>query len=98
MGQQASILLRPRLFINGRKTSVSSLVDCKAQVVITDFEDLITKIEFDALKFTDNEEKIVSFQVPPNSKHIELSLNAKVMVTSTRSFRSLSSPKQTIKI
>lgn len=47
MGQEASILLRPRLTINGRQTSVDRLTQCKATVTIYDFDDLKTKIEFD---------------------------------------------------
>lgn len=59
MGQEAKILLRPRLLINGRKAGIDKLQQCKATVTIYDFDDLKTKIEFDQLKFSEDGEKIV---------------------------------------
>jgi hypothetical protein len=61
VGQEAHILIRPCLSINGRKTSIKQLKNAKIELIILDFNNVPTKLTFNDLKFNDNEEKIISF-------------------------------------
>jgi hypothetical protein len=61
VGQEAHILIRPCLTINGRKTSVKQLKNAKIELTILDFNQNPTKLTFNDLKFNDNEEKVLSF-------------------------------------
>ena len=93
MGQEASILLRPKLMINGRRIDAKNLKQCKAQLVVLDFESKETKLTFDNLTFDNKDERILTFQVPVNTMFISLTLDAKVYNSTKKSFDNLSSNK-----
>lgn len=73
MGQEASILVRPVLKINGRKISTDLLKNCKVELNMVNFIDRsCSKKVFDDIKFSDLEETIINFMVPPNLMKIDV--------------------------
>jgi len=66
-------MIRPQLLINGRKTSVKFLKNTKVKINIKDYLDSpVISREYSNLTFTDNQETVVSFQVPPNLSHVSI--------------------------
>lgn len=98
MGQEASILLRPKLSINGRRIQTKLLKQCAANLRVDDILGQTTKLRFDNLKFDNKEECILKFQVPVNTKSIELEVTAKIHNATDKVTQSLSSGRKTIDI
>ena len=63
VGQEAHLLIRPQLRINGRKASASLMKNTKVKVVIEDFLDKSAPVErsYENLTFEDDKETIISF-------------------------------------
>jgi hypothetical protein len=79
VGQEAQVMIRTKLLINGQKTSASLLKNCKVTLQIQDYigSPEISRTYSD-LKFCDNEETIISFQVPPNLMQVSLTMTCDV--------------------
>ena len=76
MGQEASILIRPTLKINGRKISTGLLKNCKVELIMVNFIDgNSTKKVYDDVQFSDLEETIIDFMVPPNLQKIDVNVS-----------------------
>jgi hypothetical protein len=99
VGQEAQVLVRPRLLINGRKASVGLLKNCTVTLTIHDYLDSpeISRT-FQNLTFKDAEETVISFQVPPNLKDISLQMEAQVQNTTKNKLESFSSSGKKIKV
>lgn len=79
MGTEAKILVRPVLKVNDRPCTLRALKDILIKVTTTSYIDNIpiTKL-FEDLKINDNNEILLSFQVPPNLEGVSISFEAKV--------------------
>ena len=73
MGQEAKILIRSRLTINGRKTSLGLCKNTKVRLTIGDFKSNQTSKQFD-LKLKDDEDSFISFQVTPNMVTVSVNI------------------------
>ena len=62
VGNSAQIVIRPKLLINGRQTSLSMLKNCRATISTVNYIDNIpiTK-NFDNLKVEDDREIVIDF-------------------------------------
>ena len=91
LGNNAQVLISPRLFINERQASLSLLKNCRVTLTTKNYIDSIpvTKV-FEDLKFVDGEELPLDFQVPPNLSRIEVSLVASVTNTTGKDVQQLS--------
>jgi hypothetical protein len=77
VGSSTSILIRPKLLINGSKANLKMLKNCKAVLRITNYiDDIPVTKNFDQLSFTNEREVAVQFQVPPNLGSINIRLTA----------------------
>lgn len=89
MGSSTSILIRPKLLINGSKANLKMLKNCKAVLSITNYiDDIPVTKNFDSLTFTNDRELAVQFQVPPNLGSIHIKLMAQVQNSTTRKMES----------
>jgi len=85
VGSSTSILIRPKLLINGNKANLKMLKNCKAVLRITNYIDGIPVTKnFDGLNFTNDRELAVQFQVPPNLGSIHIRLTTQVQNSTTR--------------
>lgn len=79
MGQEATILIRPTLLVNGRKTSVKFLksikvnLECQTQTA----EEKVSR-EYGDLTFSDDEETLITFQVPADMTGLHITIDAKI--------------------
>jgi hypothetical protein len=89
VGSSTSILIRPKLLINGSKANLKMLKNCKAVLRITNYiDDIPVTKNFDSLTFTNDRELAVQFQVPPNLGSIHIKLMASVQNSTTRKMES----------
>lgn len=79
MGNEAKILVRPVLKINDRPCTLRALKDIVIKVTTTSYIDNIpiTKL-FEDPKVNDNNEILLTFQVPPNLEYVTITFDAKV--------------------
>ena len=77
VGQEAKILIRSKLTINGRKTSLNFTKNTKVTLTINDFQHNQTSKQFD-LKLKDDEDSFISFQVTPNIISLSISITTQV--------------------
>ena len=82
-GQEAHILVRPSLSIQKQKLSPDLLKNCKVKLVFTDYiSGMEMTKDFENLSFSEAEEAIVSFRVPPSLKSLEVTMSAEVELSS----------------
>ena len=66
IGSKASVMVRPTLTVNGRQASLELLKNAKITLTTKNYtEKLPVTKTFDNLKFKNNKELIIDFQVPP---------------------------------
>jgi len=71
VGSEAQILIRPKLTINGKKASVKMLKNVKIKLTTSDFiKNSRNSKTYEGLKFQDNQETTINFQVAPNLQRI----------------------------
>ena len=92
-------MIRTKLLINGQKTSVGLLKNSKVTLQIQDYlgSPEVSRTYSD-LKFSDNEETIISFQVPPNLMHITLSMTCDVQNVTENKLQSFSSDRKLMQV
>lgn len=80
MGNEATLLIRPKLTLNGRRCNNKDLLEkCSAILTTTTFVDNIPVTKtFDKLEVDDNNEIPIDFQVPPNLQHVKVTFNCEV--------------------
>lgn len=62
VGSSTSIVIRPKLLINGRQANLKMLKQCKAELRITNYvDDIPVTKNFDQLNFTNEKEVTVQF-------------------------------------
>jgi hypothetical protein len=84
-------MVRPNLFVNGRKASVELLKNVSATVEIRDFIDMRSNSKnYEKLQFNDDKEVILSFQVPPNMMSLSVSLKCEVQNVTQKKTQSFS--------
>ena len=79
VGQEASILIRPLLKINGRKTSVEILKNVKVNLECrTATNEGKMSREYTDLKISDDQETVITFQVPVDLTDVEVKIYVQV--------------------
>ena len=80
MGNEANILVRPNLSVNGNPCDLSLLKNVKAKVTTSSYIDKIpiTKI-FDKLEIWNGKELKLGFPVPANLEWVDVELSAEMM-------------------
>ena len=91
-------MVRPCLTVNGRRADTSLLKNCKASISVTDYIDNRTvSRDYDDLTFDEQQELVLSFQIPPNLSNINITLSAQCQNVTTKKLESFSS-QQSFKI
>jgi len=76
MGNQAKIIVQPRLYVNGQPSSFEILKDFSAQVITKTDENVPTTHHFEDLKPTLDKDIILQFPIPPRLMNVEVVVNA----------------------
>ena len=77
-GENASLLVRPSLRLNGHPTSLQLLKKCKLIIIGSDHEDQPTRMEVPIEKLVSDKEFIHQFRVPDRMHRLEFILEAEV--------------------
>ena len=88
MGQEAKILIRSKLTIIGRKTSLSYCKNTKVLLILRDFKHNSTSKHYD-LKLKDDEDASITFQVTPNIISVEVNIETQVQNATNNQLESL---------
>jgi hypothetical protein len=91
LGQKASVMIRPSLFINGRAASLELLKNSKVTLTTLNFTDKVPVTKtFENLTVQNNKEVIVDFQVPPYLQNISVTFSCDVKSLTKQSTESFS--------
>lgn len=74
----ASVLVRPGLFLNGKRVSVKLLEDVKLHITSADHDGIPTSTEVPNFKLFEDRESVHEFRVPPRLSGLTVLLRAKV--------------------
>jgi len=81
-GQQAKLFVRPKLLINGHKTSLDIIESSTLTFKLLLKGGNIKTNTFKDVKFKDDQDKIFDFMVPKGLRSIEVNLETKVKLVS----------------
>lgn len=79
LGQKASVVVRPSLFINSRTASLELLKNCKVTLTTMNFTDRVPVTKtFDSITVANNKDVVVDFQVPPYLSSVSVQFSCEV--------------------
>ncbi len=82
IGNKSNVLIRPTLRINDRITNIELLKNSKVTLTTNNYIDRIPVTKtFEDLKFKNNQEMIIDFQVPPYLETITILLETEIFNT-----------------
>lgn len=85
VGASTSILIKPKLTINGRAADLSLLQNTRIVLQTTNYIDNVPVTRnYDGIVFDSKREYLLQFQVPPNLGKISVSLTTEVKNTTTK--------------
>lgn len=92
LGQKASVLLRPSLFINGRTASLELLKNAKVTLTTLNFTDKVPVTKtFENLQISNSKEIVVDFQVPPYLEQVSVVFSCEIKNLTKQTTESFSS-------
>jgi hypothetical protein len=85
VGASTSVVVKASLNINGRRAQLSLLKNVKLVLTTYNYIDNlpVTKT-FSNLQLANDKELLVTFQVPPNLKHIDVNLTCELLNATTK--------------
>ena len=92
-GREATVGVRPQLYLNGHPVSLTLLQDVRLVVRITQDRDISTSSQVRSFELGENREATYTFRVPPRTQSIRLELSATVKTVTTRKKVDLSATK-----
>jgi len=78
MGNQAKILVQPRLFLNSQPVGLEVMKECSAVVTTVNEDGVPSKTPFDKLKFSATQDLELEFSVPAKLRQISVEVTGKI--------------------
>ena len=78
MGNQAKILVQPRLFLNNQPVDLEVMKECSAVVTTVNEDGVPSKTPFDKLKFSATQDFELEFSVPAKLRQISVEVTGKI--------------------
>ena len=79
MGNQAKVLVQPKLFLNEQPVGLDLVQECGAEIVMNTEDDVPSIVTFENIKLSNHEEKQLDFTIPAKLASIDITLKAKIL-------------------